>query len=216
MNKNKSILILCIILFLYGCNANKTPAQANGDASQITRSTDESPLQKINSDTEEKNRFDLLMYGLGIAQKNLKIKYKDDAKYLVSINKYEIFRTWILDKSQIQKQKELSKAFINAYNCLDKKVKTLSNHMTIMQYVENAFAEYLYNEYKTNSKYDARLYGNKTGGFPANHVSSFFESLIHTLIKDHDTNEKKFQIMRDILEDKNSRIYKNISKLLTD
>ncbi|AHH07746.1 Hypothetical protein BCD_1680 (plasmid) [Borrelia crocidurae DOU] len=40
--------------------------------------------------------------------------------------------------------------------------------------------------------------------------------MIHTLIKDHDTNEKKFQIMKDILEDKNSKIYKDISKLLTD
>ncbi|WP_049752031.1 hypothetical protein ACE4V3_04555 (plasmid) [Borrelia recurrentis] len=194
----------------------KNPTQANGDASQITRSTDESTLQKINSDTKEKNRFDLLMYGFGLAQKNLTIKYKDNAKSLDPINKYEIFRTWILDKAQIQKQKELSKAFINAYNCLDKKVKTLNNHMTIMQYVENAFAQYLYNEYKTSRQYDARLYGNKTGGFPVNHVSSFFESLIYTLIKDHDTNEKKFQIMKDILEDKNSRIYKNISKLLTD
>ncbi|AHH07747.1 Hypothetical protein BCD_1681 (plasmid) [Borrelia crocidurae DOU] len=166
MNKNKSILILCIILFLYGCNSNKNPAQANGDASQITRFPDESPLQKINSDTEEKNRFNLLMYGLGLAKQNLKIKYKDNAKSRDSIDKYEIFRTWILDKAQIQKQKELSKAFINAYNCLDKKVKTLNNHMTIMQYVEDAFAEYLYNKYKTSRQYDARLYGNQTGGFP--------------------------------------------------
>ncbi|WP_024654395.1 hypothetical protein [Borrelia hispanica] len=216
MKKNRSILILCIILFLYGCNSNKNPDQVRGKASRITRSTDESPLQKITSDTEEKNRFNLLMYGLDIAQKNLKLKYKKDTKSRDSINNYKGFETWILDKAQTQQQEELSKAFIYAYNCLDTKVKTLNSQMTIMQYVEGAFSEYLYDTYRTSRQYYARLYGNKTGGFPVNHVSSFFEYLIHSLIKDHDTNEKKFQIMKDILENKNSKIYTDISKLLTD
>ncbi|ACH95194.1 hypothetical protein ACE4V3_04425 (plasmid) [Borrelia recurrentis] len=231
MNKNKSILILCIIL-LYGCNANKTPSQRMPDSAQITKSQDdllkpqdlESKSQKhahITLTTEEKMKFEIFIYALNIFQKDRFAFYnrmKQDISQEVKnlFNKYYKFRSWISDDQHIQEQKELSKAFNYAYNrILYNKLKSSDNDQITMQYIEGAFYYYLYDQYKDNHHYDGKLYGSTNSGFPTNYVSLFFEHFIYTIIAKYDTNEKIFQAIKNELEEKNSEIYAKTLNMLS-
>ncbi|WP_024654321.1 hypothetical protein [Borrelia hispanica] len=233
MNKNKSILILCIIL-LYNCNANKTPCQRMPDSVQTTKSQDnllkpqdlESKFQKhahITLTTEEKMKFEIFIYALNISKKDRSAFYKrlkqdknKNQELQNLFNKYEKFRSWILDDKHIQEQKELSKAFNYAYNhILYNKLKRFDNDQTTMQYIEGAFYYYLHDKYKDNHHYDGKLYGNTNSGFPNNYVSLFFEHFIHTIIKKYDNNKEIFQAIKNELEDKNSKIYANTLNMLS-
>ncbi|AHH07799.1 Hypothetical protein BCD_1733 (plasmid) [Borrelia crocidurae DOU] len=224
MKENKNILILCIIL-LYNCNANKTPSQRMPDSVQTTKSQDlESKSQKhahITLTTEEKMKFEIFIYALDIFQKDqfaLSNKMKKDINQKVKnlFNKYDKFRSWILDDKHIQEQKELSKAFNYAYNrILYNKLKRFNNDQTTMQYIEGAFYYYLYDQYKDNHHYDGKLYGNTNSGFPTNYVSSFFDHFMYKIIEKYDTNEKIFQAIKNELEDKNSEIYAKTLNMLS-
>ncbi|AFI32041.1 hypothetical protein [Borrelia crocidurae] len=231
MKKNKNILILCIIL-LYNCNANKTPSQRMPDSVQTTKSQDnllkpqdpESKSQKhahITLTTEEKMKFEIFIHALDISKKDkfaFSTKMKQDINQKVQnlLNKYDKFRSWILDDKHIQEQKELSKAFNYAYNrILYNKLKRSDNDQTTMQYIEGAFYYYLYDQYKDNHHYDGKLYGSTNPGFPNNYVSSFFEHFINTVIAKYDTNEKIFQAIKNELEDKNSALYAKTLNMLS-
>ncbi|WP_024654553.1 hypothetical protein [Borrelia hispanica] len=244
MNKNKSILILCFTLFLYGCNSNKHLAKLNNEPIKTITDeqhptpekptiipTDEKEEQKSNRKpqdqpkpeltTEEKTKFKTLIHALEIYKKdNLllheRFKYKISQGLQNILNKYNIFHTWILDNAQTQQQKELSKAFNYAYKLIYNKLQSLKNNMTMMQYIEGAFYNYLYDKYKNNNQYDGRLYGNTYADSDNNYVSSFFNDLIHIAFDKYDTNEKIFQVMKNELENKNSHTYKDTLNKLTD
>ncbi|WP_024655121.1 hypothetical protein [Borrelia hispanica] len=233
MNKNRSILMLCIILFLYSCNANKKPSQRVTYSVQTTRSTDKflKPQDlgstfpthnphNITLTTEEKMKFEILIYALDIYKKDKlafyqKLQQDINQELQNLLNKYDRFRTWILDDAHIQEQKELSNAFNYAYKRIYNKLQRFENDQTTMQYIEGAFYNYLYDKYKDNHHYDGRLYGNTNAGFPTNYVSSFFEYLIHTIIEKYDTNKEIFQAIKNELENKNSKNYTNTLNMLT-
>ncbi|AHH07260.1 Hypothetical protein BCD_1194 (plasmid) [Borrelia crocidurae DOU] len=113
MKKNKSILILCITLFLYACGANQNSDTFKKSQYEMTLTL---PINssKSNLTAEEKNKFGLLIYAFDILKQDKLLSKQDTLSSLQNVpttkvtnllNKYDRFRTWISDDAHVQEQK---------------------------------------------------------------------------------------------------------------
>ncbi|ACH94149.1 Mlp family lipoprotein [Borrelia duttonii] len=230
MNKNKGILILCIILFLYGCNSNKNPVKVKGETSRVTRSIDQHDSQNTLT-TEEKNRFESLQYAMNTEieahEQTLKRRKTNPSEPLSElsagiIKTYKRFIKWISDDSNIEKQRELSDAFKNVYNFLEQKREKLASkqHPDMKRYIQGAFYDIQDNEYKKKHQYDPNLYGGPKNK-KYNRVREFFHSIrLNTVdiyyINNDTSNETILKKMKEELQNKESDTYKDSLALWTD
>ncbi|WP_041178263.1 hypothetical protein ACE4V3_05905 (plasmid) [Borrelia recurrentis] len=174
--------------------------------------------------TEEKNKFYLLIYAFDILKQDKLLSKQDTlpshqnvptTEVTSLLNKYDRFRTWILDDAHVQEQKKLANSFHDAYTFLINKKNELASNQDIKQYIEGAFIYYSNDKYKGNHKYDPSLYGKIDSNDP-NYVDLFFDNLITTVIGKYDTNEEIFQKLKEELQNKESDTYKRLLALWTN
>ncbi|AHH07954.1 Hypothetical protein BCD_1888 (plasmid) [Borrelia crocidurae DOU] len=223
MKKNKSSLMLYIMLFLYACGANQNSDTLKKSQYEMTLTL---PINssKSNLTVEEKNKFGLLIYAFDILKQDKLLSKQDTlsshqnvptTKITSLINKYDRFRTWISDDAHVQEQKKLANSFHDAYTFLINKQNELASNQEIRQYIEGAFVYYSNDKYKGKHKYNPRLYGSIDPSKP-NYVDLFFDNLITTVIGKYDTNEEIFQKLKEELQNKESDTYKRSLALWTD
>ncbi|ACH94164.1 hypothetical protein [Borrelia duttonii] len=225
MNKNINILILFITLFLYGRNEDKNLDKLNNESDKTPINiTPTNPLKSILT-SKEKNIFDVLIYALDTEKErilleieNIEKHRRDDKDYYEmnqesknKVNKYTKFRTWILDNTRKQEQKELSNAFSYTYNFIENKRKKLASnkHQNTKEYIQGAYYQYQNDEYKKEHTYNEDLYGNScTRGASCIEMLFFYILHISMIPKEYyDTNEEIFKKMKHVLQNKHDYQY---------
>ncbi|ACH95185.1 hypothetical protein ACE4V3_06225 (plasmid) [Borrelia recurrentis] len=227
MNKNKSILILYITLFLYGCDTDKFDNKLQTQSA--TRFTTEQKLttqrpnvimqkstihasQKPMLSSEEKDKFKLLKYALDMDLKAYQQNYTNPKAEEVA-NIYKNIINWISNNLNIEEQKDLINSFSHVYTFIKNKLNNNPN-MDIIQYVEDAYYNFQDDEYKKEHTYDSKLYG-KPHGANHNSITMFFYLIKVNAIErqpnlqdNEEFYKNAIQKIKNELQDKTSDSYK--------
>ncbi|AFI32027.1 hypothetical protein [Borrelia crocidurae] len=235
MNKNKSILILYITLFLYGCDTDKFSNTLKTQSSTTLTTEQKLTTQKPNVTmqkskiyssqkpiltAEEKDKFELLKYALKMDLKAYQKNYTNPKAKKVA-NIYSNIINWISNNLHIQEQKDLINAFSHVYTFIKNKIDNNPN-MNIMQYIESAYYNFQDDEYKKAHTYDSKLYGNLHGE-KHNSITMFFYLIKlnaierQTNLQDNEEFYKNaIQKIKNELQDKTSDSYKHSLALSKD
>ncbi|AFI32085.1 hypothetical protein [Borrelia crocidurae] len=171
MNKNRIILTLCSMLFLYSCNVN-TPNNKFKNAKLQE--------QAVTLTNDEQHKFNLLMNKIDQSFKaHTFLSKKSNSN---AIEKYQKFRNWILN--DIKKQKELSNSFSKAYHSFKNTRQAFPTNNAIEQHVNNALNLHQNSGYSNNT-YEISQYDD----INHNNIIEIFE--------DNNTNEKIFQRLKE-------------------
>ncbi|WP_024654498.1 Mlp family lipoprotein [Borrelia hispanica] len=239
MNKNVSILMLCIILLLYGCNSDKfdsklktqpeTTLKHTKDPDNPIKSLTNPPLIKnyetstdpmksptntaITLTDKEKRNLDILRYAFDIIIRKQQ-----------SLNKNDTLDT-IETKEDAQKLETKYNTFWTwiSDNAQIQKLKELSNSFSKIY----NFIEEKRNKLASNKNIKEYIQGalyfyqddeyNNTHTFDIkiysdsqeNYIANFFEYVLTATIIEYDTNEEIFQSIKKEFQDKNSESYQN-------
>ncbi|ACH94171.1 Mlp family lipoprotein [Borrelia duttonii] len=235
MNKNKSMLILYITLFLYGCDTdkfgNKLQTQSLTTLTTKQKLTTQRPnvtmqkskiysSQKPILSAEEEDKFKLLKYALDMDLKAYQQHYTNPKAKKVA-NIYSNIIQWISNDLHIQEQKDLINSFNHIYTFIKNKLDNNPN-MDIIQYIKGAYYNFQDDEYKKAHTYDSKLYGNLHGE-KHNSITMFFYLIKlnaierQTNLQDNEEFYKNaIQKIKNELQDKTSDSYKHSLALWKD